>query len=73
MKDFEQFYTEVEAVSADVSALIIVLDLYYNTFLYSGSEGGVNGYRKFCDWMHIINRYANDVMDEIGEMMKRNM
>ena len=73
MLNYEKFYSEVEEFAADVTALVNVLSLYYQTMLYYQSGSGVEDWTKFIDWMYIINRYANEVRAEMSKMMKRNM
>lgn len=73
MTSYEKFYEEVEDVSVSVSVLVNVLSLYYDTLLYSQNGGNLGKSDKFCDWLYIINRYAEEVKEEIEEMLKRNM
>ena len=73
VKNYEKFYEEVEDVSVSVSVLVNVLNLYYDTLLYSQNGGNLGKSDKFCDWLYIINRYAEEVKEEIEEMLKRNM
>ena len=73
VKNYEKFYEEVEDMSVSVSVLVNVLSLYYDTLLYSQNGGNLGKSDKFCDWLYIINRYAEEVKEEIEEMLKRNM
>ena len=73
MKSYETFYIEVEEVIADISVLTNVLNLYYKTLLYHQNGNGLDECGKFCDWMYIINRYANEVQGKMNEIMRRNM
>lgn len=60
-------------MAANVSVLVNVLSLYYDTFLYSQNGGDLGNRDKLCDWLYIINHYADEVEKEMWGILKRNI